>query len=230
MLAGCINIHIIYIYYIIIFIIYIYTYYECDIWYLMLCVCSTIVCPLVRNWWCRLVILEASCIMHHRVLICFEIVNRSSQHTKTTTYFVDGCHCRHFRFGFVFARICGMKLTCPPICKTQTHCNMYIYIYTWIIYFNHHCVYLYIFIYLCTTCLMKLLNVWDQVAQDPTGMQLLAAVSVLTLYSDRAYLLSWYILLLMLDVSFCVGCLHLARFASTMQLLFVLKLHTLDVP
>ena len=130
------------------------------------------------------------------------------------------CFCPHM--------LCGMKLICSPICKTQTHCNMYIYM--WRIYFNHHCVYLYIFIYLCTTCLMKLLNVWDQVAQDPTGMQLLAAVSVLTPYSDRAYLLSWYILLLMLDVSFCVDCLHLARFASTMQLLFVLKLHTLDVP
>ena len=60
---------------------------------------------------------------------------------------------------------------------------------------------------------------------------LLDAVSVLTgLYSYHASLLSWDILLLTLDVSFCVDCPHLARFASTMQLLFVVKLHTLDVP
>ena len=213
------------------FCILLLSYMICYIWYSMLCACSTIVCPLVRNWWCRLVILEASRIMHQRVLICFEIVNRSSQHTKTTTYFVDGCHCRHFRFGFVFARICyvAWNLYAHQFARLKL-IAICIYIYMWRIYFNHHCVYLYIFIYLCTTCLMKLLNVWDQVAQDPTGMQLLAAVSVLTPYSDRAYLLSWYILLLMLDVSFCVDCLHLARFASTMQLLFVLKLHTLDVP
>lgn len=93
--------------------------------------------------------------------------------------------------------------------------------------------YIYIFIYLCTNCLTKLPNVWDQVAQDPKrkyATVTVDAVSVLTLYSYHAYLLSWYILLLMLDVSFCVDCLHLARFASTMQLLFVLKFHTLDVP